>query len=196
MKEFIDPIARLVNQFSKLPSVGQKTAQRYAYKVLEMSDEQVNEFARTLVDTKKSVHFCSICGNFTDSDPCKICRQRDASVICVVRDARDVVAMEKINEYKGVYHVLGGVLNPMENIGPEDLRIKQLLGRIDGKVKEVIIATNPTVEGEATAMYIARLIKPLGVKVTRLAQGVSAGSELEYTDQATLTRALENRREI
>lgn len=161
-----------------------------------MSDEQVNEFARTLVDTKKSVHFCSICGNFTDSDPCKICRQRDASVICVVRDARDVVAMEKINEYKGVYHVLGGVLNPMENIGPEDLRIKQLLGRIDGKVKEVIIATNPTVEGEATAMYIARLIKPLGVKVTRLAQGVSAGSELEYTDQATLTRALENRREI
>ena len=196
MKEFIDPIARLVNQFSKLPSVGQKTAQRYAYKVLEMSDEQVNEFARTLVDTKKSVHFCSICGNFTDSDPCKICKQRDVSVICVVRDARDVVAMEKINEYKGVYHVLGGVLNPMENIGPEDLRIKQLLGRIDGKVKEVIIATNPTVEGEATAMYIARLIKPLGVKVTRLAQGVSAGSELEYTDQATLTRALENRREI
>ena len=185
MREFIDPIARLVNQFSKLPGVGQKTAQRYAYKILDMSPAQVKEFAETLVATKETVHFCSVCGNFTEKERCKICDDalRDHSVICVVKDAKDILAIEKINEYKGVYHVLGGLLN-------------SLMTRLDGTVKEVIIATNPTVEGEATAMYLARLIKPLGVKVTRPAQGVSAGSELEYTDNATLTQALENRKEI
>ena len=198
MREFIDPIARLVNQFSKLPGVGQKTAQRYAYKILDMSPAQVKEFAETLVATKETVHFCAVCGNFTEKEGCKICDDalRDHSVICVVKDAKDILAIEKINEYKGVYHVLGGLLNPIENVGPNDLHIKSLMTRLDGTVKEVIIATNPTVEGEATAMYLARLIKPLGVKVTRPAQGVSAGGELEYTDNATLTQALENRKEI
>ena len=198
MREFIDPIARLVNQFSKLPGVGQKTAQRYAYKILDMSPAQVKEFAETLVATKETVHFCAVCGNFTEKERCKICDDalRDHSVICVVKDAKDILAIEKINEYKGVYPVLGGLLHPIENVGPNDLHIKSLMTRLDGTVKEVIIATNPTVEGEATAMYLARLIKPLGVKVTRPAQGVSAGSELEYTDNATLTQALENRKEI
>lgn len=198
MREFIDPIARLVNQFGKLPGVGQKTAQRYAYKILDMSPAQVKEFAETLVTTKETVRFCSVCGNFTEKERCKICDDglRDHSVICVVKDAKDILAIEKINEYKGVYHVLGGLLNPIENVGPNDLNIKLLMTRLDGTVKEVIIATNPTVEGEATAMYLARLIKPLGILVTRPAQGVSAGSELEYTDNATLTQALENRKEI
>ena len=198
MREFIDPIARLVNQFTKLPGVGQKTAQRYVYKILDMSPQQVKEFADTLLSTKNSVHFCKVCGNFTENEICKICdsASRDKSTICVVKDAKEILAIEKINEFKGVYHVLGGLLNPIENIGPNDLRIKELLSRIDANVKEVIIATSPTVEGEATAMYIARLIKPLGVKATRLAQGVSAGSELEYTDNATLSQAIENRLEI
>ena len=198
MREFIDPIARLVNQFTKLPGVGQKTAQRYVYKILDMSPQQVKEFADTLLSTKNSVHFCKVCGNFTENEICKICDNdnRDKSIICVVKDAKEILAIEKINEFKGVYHVLGGLLNPIENVGPNDLRIKELLSRIDTSVKEVIIATSPTVEGEATAMYIARLIKPLGVKATRLAQGVSAGSELEYTDNATLSQAIENRLEI
>jgi len=198
VREFIDPIARLVNQFTKLPGVGQKTAQRYVYKILDMSPQQVKEFADTLLSTKNSVHFCKVCGNFTENEICKICDNdnRDKSIICVVKDAKEILAIEKINEFKGVYHVLGGLLNPIENVGPNDLRIKELLSRIDTSVKEVIIATSPTVEGEATAMYIARLIKPLGVKATRLAQGVSAGSELEYTDNATLSQAIENRLEI
>lgn len=198
MREFIDPIARLVNQFTKLPGVGQKTAQRYVYKILDMSPQQVKEFADTLLSTKNSVRFCKVCGNFTENEICKICDNdnRDKSIICVVKDAKEILAIEKINEFKGVYHVLGGLLNPIENVGPNDLRIKELLSRIDANVKEVIIATSPTVEGEATAMYIARLIKPLGVKATRLAQGVSAGSELEYTDNATLSQAIENRLEI
>ncbi len=161
-----------------------------------MNDAQVEEFAKTLIDTKKNVKLCSVCGNFTETDPCKICQIRDKSIICVVKDARDVLALEKINEFKGVYHCLGGVLNPMDNIGPNDLRIKQLLNRLDAKVKEVIVATNPTVEGEATALYLAKLIKPLGIRVSCLAQGISLGSEIEYTDHATLSQALENRREI
>ncbi len=196
MKEYISPIARLINQFTKLPSVGAKTAERYAYKILDMNEMQVEEFAKTLIDTKKNVKLCAICGNFTETDPCKICQTHDNSIICVVKDARDVLALEKINEFKGVYHCLGGVLNPMDNIGPNELRIKQLLNRLDTKVKEVIVATNPTVEGEATALYLAKLIKPLGIKVSRLAQGISLGSEIEYTDHATLSQALENRREI
>ena len=196
MKEFIDPIARLINQFNKLPAVGGKTAQRYALKILEMSEGEVEEFARVLLDTKKNVKYCSVCGNFTEAgaDPCDICRKRDSSVICVVKDAKDVFALEKTGEYEGVYHILGGVLSPLDGIGPEQLRIKELLKRITPEVKEVIVATNPNVEGEATAMYLARILKPLGVKVTRPAQGVSMGSELEYADRATLVQALENRR--
>lgn len=196
MKEFIDPIARLINQFSKLPSVGRKTAQRYALKILDMSETEVEEFARIMLDTKKSVRYCSVCGNFTDTDPCEICRKRDRSVICVVKDAKDVFALEKLGEYDGVYHILGGVLSPMEGIGPDELRIKELLARLTPEVKEVIVATNPNVEGEATAMYIAGLLRPLGVKVTRPAQGVSVGSELEYADRATLLQAMENRRTL
>ena len=198
MREFIDPIARLVNQFTKLPGVGQKTAQRYAYKILDMTPAQVNEFANTLISTKNSVGFCKICGNFTENEICKICdnNNRNKSVICVVKEAKDILAIEKINEFNGVYHVLGGLLNPIENVGPNDLRIKELISRLNSDVREIIVATSSTVEGEATAMYIARLIKPMGIKITRLAQGISAGSELEYTDNTTLIQALENRLEI
>lgn len=194
MKEFIDPIARLINQFGKLPSVGGKTAQRYAMKILDMTDGEVEEFARVLLDTKRSVKYCSVCGNFTDVDPCEICRRRDGGIICVVKDAKDVFALEKLGEFEGVYHILGGVLSPLDGVGPDELRIKELLGRVSADVKEVIVATNPNVEGEATAMYLARLLKPLGIKVTRPAQGVAVGSELEYADRATLAQALENRR--
>jgi len=198
MKNYIEPIARLIGVFQKLPGVGQKTAQRYAYKILDMTSAQVTEFANTLISTKNSVNFCKICGNFTENEICKICNNenRDKSIICVVKEAKEILAIEKINEFNGVYHVLGGLLNPIDNVGPNDLRIKELISRLNSSVKEVIIATSPTVEGEATAMYLARLIKPLGIKTTRLAQGVSAGSELEYTDNATLAQAIENRLEI
>ncbi|HIR66526.1 MAG TPA: recombination protein RecR [Candidatus Coproplasma avicola] len=196
MEIFIEPIGKLINEFSKLPGVGKKTAQRYAYKVVNMSQSEAEEFARAIVDCKNKVRYCSICGNFTEGDVCEICKTRDKSVICVVRDPRDVVAMEKLREYKGVYHVLHGVINPMEGIGPNDIRIKELLARIDGSVKEVIMATNPDVEGEATAMYIAKLLKPLGVNVTRLAHGIPIGGELEYTDEVTLSRALSERKSL
>lgn len=191
-----EPLNELIACFMKLSGVGSKTAQRYALDVLKMSDAEVKKFADTMTGIKKRVKFCSVCGSFTDVDPCSLCRNRDNSVICVVKEAKDVIAMEKVRDYKGVYHVLGGVLNPMDNVGPNDLRIKELLARIDGKVKEVIMATNPDVEGEATAMYIARLLKPLGVKVSRIAQGISVGSDLEFADEITLTRALEDRREL
>lgn len=196
MEIFIEPIGKLINEFSKLPGVGKKTAQRYAYKVVNMSQSEAEEFARAIVDCKNKVRYCSICGNFTEGDVCEICKTRDKSVICVVRDPRDVVAMEKLREYKGVYHVLHGVINPMEGIGPNEIRIKELLARIDGSVKEVIMATNPDVEGEATAMYIAKLLKPLGVNVTRLAHGIPIGGELEYTDEVTLSRALSERKSL
>ena len=196
MEIFIEPIGKLINEFSKLPGVGKKTAQRYAYKVVNMSQSEAEEFARAIVDCKNKVRYCSICGNFTEGDVCEICKTRDKSVICVVRDPRDVVAMEKLREYKGVYHVLHGVINPMEGIGPNDIRIKELLARIDGSVKEVIMATNPDVDGEATAMYIAKLLKPLGVNVTRLAHGIPIGGELEYTDEVTLSRALSERKSL
>lgn len=194
--DYIKPIARLINEFSKLPSVGQKTAQRYALRVLSMTDEQAKSFADAIIEAKSNVKVCSECGNFTDTDPCVICAVRDKSTICVVKDAKDVIAMEKIRDYRGVYHVLGGVLSPMENIGVNDIRIKELMTRLASGVSEVILATNPDVEGEATAVYLARLIKPMGIKVTRLAQGISIGSELQYTDEITLQKALENRREI
>lgn len=196
MEIFIQPIGKLINEFSKLPGVGKKTAQRYAYKIVNMSKEEAEEFARAIVECKQKVRYCKICGNFSEEEVCDVCKTRDKSIICVVRDPRDVVAMEKLREYKGVYHVLHGVISPMEGIGPNDIRIKELLARIDGSVKEVIMATNPDVEGEATAMYIAKLLKPLGVSVTRLAHGIPIGGELEYTDEVTLSRALSERKAL
>ncbi len=188
-------IERLVNRFTALPGVGRKTAQRYAYAVIEMSDEDAKSFAEAITEVKEKVKFCSICGNFTDKDVCDICSSRSHDVICVVAEPKDVLALERVAGRTFVYHVLGGTLSPLDGRGPEKLRIKQLLSRLDG-VKEVIMATNPDVEGEATAMYIARLLRPLGVNVTRLAQGISMGSEIEYADEVTLTRALESRTEI
>lgn len=196
MDIFIEPIGRLINQFSKLPGVGKKTAQRYAYKVISMSDAEAAEFAESLLNCKRKVRYCKTCGNFTEEDECAICRTRSKSVICVVKEPKDVIAMEKLREFKGVYHVLHGVISPMDGIGPNDIRIKELLSRIDGSVQEVIMATNPDVEGEATAMYIAKLLKPLGVTVTRLAHGIPVGGELEYTDEVTLSRALTERKQI
>ena len=197
MKNHIEPIARLIGAFQKLPGVGQKTAQRYALKVVNMSDAEVQDFAKCLVDVKTKVKYCSVCGNFTDTDPCAICQSRDQQVICVVKDPKDVLSIERIRDFKGVYHVLHGVLNPMEGIGPHDIRLKELVQRVSQQdVKEVIVATNPDVEGEATAMYIAKLLKPLGVKVSRIAQGISIGSDLEYADEVTLSRAIEDRKEL
>lgn len=191
---YYQPLARLVAQFSKLPGVGAKTAQRYAYKIINMTPEEVQEFASALVETKNSVHYCKICGNYTDQDICDICKTRDNSVICVVKEPKDIVAFEKIKNYNGVYHVLQGTLNPMQGIGVDDIRIKELMSRLVG-VKEVIMATNPDIDGEATATYIARLIKPMGIKVTRLASGISMGSDIEYADEVSLMRALADRKE-
>ncbi|MBQ2723201.1 MAG: recombination protein RecR [Clostridia bacterium] len=196
MANYIEPIARLINEFSKLPGVGNKTAQRYALNVLKMSNEQARQFAEAIVDAKEQVKFCSVCGNFTDSDPCTYCRTKNPAQICVVQEPKDVLAIERIGEYKGVYHVLHGVLNPMQGVGVNDIRLKELVQRLNGQVKEVIVATDATVEGEATAMYIAKLCKPLEIKVTRLAQGISIGSELQYADEVTLSMALRNRREL
>ena len=186
-----------MNEFSKLPGVGKKTAQRYAYRVIAMSESEAHAFADAIINVKRRVHFCKICGNFTEEETCAICNTRDASVICVVKEPKDVIALEKLHEFKGVYHVLHGVIDPMNGVTPNDIRIKELLARISaGSVKEVIMATNPDVEGEATAMYIAKLLKPLGVTVTRLAHGIPIGSELEYTDEVTLARALIERKEL
>ncbi|MCX4362270.1 MAG: recombination mediator RecR [Clostridia bacterium] len=191
---YFQPLSRLVAQFSKLPGVGAKTAQRYAYKIINMSEEEVADFAEALLETKKNIHYCSICGNYTDSDVCEICSTRDSSVICVVKEPKDVIAFEKIKDFNGVYHVLQGTLNPMQGIGVDDIRIKELMSRLVG-VKEVIMATNPDIDGEATATYIARLIKPMGIKVTRLASGISMGSDIEYADEVSLSRALADRKE-
>lgn len=196
MDVFIEPIGRLINEFSKLPGVGKKTAQRYAYKVIGMSEAEAKEFAESIIYCKRKVRYCKVCGNFTEEETCDICRRRQPSEICVVKEPKDVIAMEKLHEFKGVYHVLHGVISPMDGVGPNDIRIKELLARIDGTVKEVIMATNPDVEGEATAMYIAKLLKPLGVNVTRLAHGIPVGGELEYTDEVTLSRALSERKSI
>ena len=196
MDVFIEPIGRLINEFSKLPGVGKKTAQRYAYKIIGMTDLEAKQFAESIIYCKHRVKYCKICGNFTEEDTCVICKSRDKSTICVVKEPKDVIAMEKLHEFKGVYHVLHGVISPMDGVGPNDIRIKELLARIDDNVQEVIMATNPDVEGEATAMYIARLLKPLGVNVTRLAHGIPIGSELEYTDEVTLSRALLERKQI
>ena len=197
MEVFIEPIGRLMNEFSKLPGVGKKTAQRYAYKVVNMSESEARAFADAILNVKRKVRFCKVCGNFTENEVCDVCRTRDKSQICVVKEPKDVVALEKLHEYKGVYHVLHGVIDPMNGVTRNDIRIKELLERVaEGGVKEVIMATNPDVEGEATAMYIAKLLKPLGVTVTRLARGVPVGSELEYADEVTLARALIERKAI
>lgn len=197
MKVFIEPIGRLINEFSKLPGVGTKTAQRYAYKVINMSDNEAAAFAESILNAKRQVKYCKICGNYSETDICDICREREAEVICVVKEPKDVIALEKVHEFNGVYHVLHGTISPLDGIGPNDIRIKELLDRLkSGAVKEVIMATNPDVEGEATAMYIAALVKPLGVKVTRLAHGIAVGTELEYADISSLSRAIIDRRVI
>lgn len=182
----------MIAQLGKLPSVGEKTAARYAYHILNSSDEDVNALVDAIKTVKREVHFCSVCGNYTENDVCDICATRDKSVICVVKEPKDIVALEKVKDFKGVYHVLGGVISPLEHVGPDDLRIKELIARLDG-VDEVILATNPDVEGEATAMYLARLIKPLGIKCTRIARGLPEGSVIEYADESTLSRALASR---
>lgn len=193
----IEPIARLINEFSKLPSVGRKTAERYAYHIIRSSDERVKNFADSILECKAKIKFCEVCGNYTDSSPCRICRERSANLLCVVKEPKDAMAIEKTGSFKGQYHILHGTINPLAGVGPNDIRLKELLGRIDEfKTNEVIIATNPDVEGEATAMYIAKLLKPLGVKVSRIAQGISMGSELEYADEVTLSKALSDRKEM
>ena len=197
MEIFIEPIGRLVNEFSKLPGVGKKTAQRYAYKIIDMTESEARAFADAIIGVKRKVRYCSVCGNFTEHDVCEICRVREKNVICVVKEPKDVAAIEKLHEFKGVYHVLHGVIDPLAGVGPNDIRIRDLLTRLQtGEVKEVIVATNPDVQGDATAMYIAKLIKPLGVSVTRLAHGIPIGSEIEYTDDVTLARAFVERNQM
>ena len=197
MDVYIEPIGRLINEFSKLPGVGKKTAQRYAYKVIGMTDAEAQEFASAVLNAKRKVRYCKVCGNFTENEVCDICARREAGVICVVKEPKDVIALEKLHEFKGVYHVLHGVIKPMEGVGPNDIRIRELLARIaQGGVEEVILATNPEVEGDATALYIAKLLKPLGVQVTRLSRGIPVGSEIEYADDVTLSRAFIERKPL
>lgn len=192
----VEAIQHLTNQLSRLPGVGKKTAQRLAFHIVSMPEEEVRELAVSIFNGKKKVHYCPVCGNFTDVDPCAICAdpKRRHDIVCVVRDARDVNALERMREFDGLYHVLGGVISPMDGIGPDDIRIRELMSRLAaGEIGEVVLATNPDVEGEATAAYISRLIKPMGVKVTRIAHGVPVGGELEYTDEVTLLRAFQGR---
>lgn len=191
----VDSMERLIYSFSKLPGVGRKTAERYAYRVLEMSAEDVKDFAENLLSAKNNVKFCSQCGNFTEDDVCNICKTRKTNIICVVKEPKDVVAIEKSKSPNFVYHVLHGTINPMENRGPNDIRIKELLSRLDG-VEEVILATNPDVEGEVTANYIAKLLKTFNIKCTRLATGIQMGSDLQYADEVTLSKAIEDRKQI
>ena len=196
MKYNVLPLSRLIEQFASLPGIGRKTAQRLAFYVLTMSKEQAKAFSDAIMDAHEKIHYCSVCRNYTDKETCEICDDpsRDRSVICVVEDEKDVAAFERTREYRGLYHVLGGLISPMDGIGPDQLFLKELLARVsDGTVKEVIMATNPTIEGEATAMYVGKLLKPLGVTVSRLAYGVPVGSDLEYADEVTLYKAIENR---
>ena len=197
MEVFIESIGRLINEFSKLPGVGKKTAQRYAYKIIDMPEAEARAFADAIVGVKRKVKYCKVCGNFTEEETCAVCKARKSDVICVVKEPRDVAAIEKLHEFKGVYHVLHGVIDPLSGVGPNDIRIRELLARLqEGEVKEVIIATNPDVSGDATAMYLAKLIKPFDIPVTRLAHGIPIGSEIEYTDEVTLARAFVERNRI
>jgi recombination protein RecR len=194
-----EPIAKLIDAFTRLPGVGPKTAGRLAFHVLRMKEEDVIDFAKALVNVKRNLSYCSVCCNITDIDPCRICqdKQRDHSAICVVQESKDLVAMERTKEFQGHYHVLHGAISPMEGIGPDEIRIAELLKRLsDERVQELILATNPNIEGEATAMYLSRLVKPFGLKVTRIAHGLPVGGDLEYADEVTLSKALEGRREI
>ena len=199
MSLYSPSIEKLIESFEKLPSIGNKTATRLAFYMLNCSEEETNEFVSSIINAKKNLKYCSKCFNISDTDPCIICGnpRRDESTICVVEDVKDIIAMERTHEYKGVYHVLHGSISPMNGIGPDDIKVKELLARLQtGIVKEIILATNPRVEGEATAMYLSKLIKPFGIKVTRIAHGVPVGGDIEYADEITLTKALEGRREI
>jgi len=196
---YAPPLARLIEELEKLPTVGPRTAQRLAFHMLSMSVQDAQALAEAILECKRRIRHCSVCGNITEADPCILCTnpQRDRSVICVVEDPRDIAAMERTREFKGVYHVLQGAISPLDGIGPDDLRIAELLHRVsEGQVREVIIATNPRVEGEATALYLSKVLKPLGVRVTRIAHGLPVGGDLEYADEVTLARALEGRREL
>ena len=199
MAQYAKPLANLIRELSKLPGIGGKSAQRLAFHILSMDDREAEVLANSITRAKSSMRYCSVCGNLTESDPCEICsdEKRDRTVICVVEQARDVAAMERMKEYNGLYHVLNGAISPMDGIGPEDINLKQLIIRLQqDDIREVILATNPTIEGEATAMYAARLIKPSGIKVTRIAHGIPVGGDLEYTDEVTLSKGMEGRREL
>jgi recombination protein RecR len=199
MDYFALPVQKLIEEFEKLPGIGRKTAQRLAFHVLNLSEDKVVGFAKALIEAKRKIKECSICHNLTDTDPCRLCssEKRDHTVICVVQSPRDVVAMERVREYKGLYHVLNGLISPLDGTGPDDINIKSLIKRVaNKKVSEVILATSPTVEGEATAVYLSKILKPMGVKTTRIAQGISVGGDLEYADEVTLFKSLEGRREI
>ena len=194
-----EPISKLIDSFMKLPGIGPKTAARLAFFVLTMKEDDVLSFSKALIDAKRNLSYCSVCGNITDVDPCHICtdKQRDHSIICVVQDTKDVIAMEKMRDYNGMYHVLQGAISPMDGIGPEDINVASLLVRLqDETVQELILATNSTIEGEATAMYISRLEKPSGIRTTRIAHGLPVGGDLEYADEVTLSKAMEGRREL
>ena len=200
MNQYPRPLGRLVGELSKLPGIGNKTAQRLAFHILSLEDQEAESLADSIREAKHAMHYCSVCGNLTDRDPCSICsdagRRRD--VVCVVESPRDVMAMERIREFNGQYHVLNGVISPMEGIGPEDINLRSLIMRLqkEPQIGEVILATNPNIEGEATAMYIARLLKPSGIKVTRIAHGLPVGGDLEYADEVTLLKAVEGRTEL
>lgn len=199
MSYYSPSIEKLVEAFERLPSIGHKTAVRLAFHMLDLTEKEIQEFIGSITEAKKNLKYCSKCYNISDTDPCIICAnpKRDESIICVVEDVKDIIAMEKTHEFKGVYHVLHGSISPMNGVGPDDIKLKELIERLNPEtVKEIILATNPRVEGEATAMYISKLVKPLGIKITRIAHGIPVGGDLEYTDEITLTKALEGRREL
>ncbi len=199
MDYYAKPLNVLINELSKLPGIGGKTAQRLAFHILSLEEKEVEALARSMVRGKRDMHYCSVCGNLTQADPCKVCtdEKRDKEIICVVEHPRDVFAMERIKDYRGQYHILHGAISPMEGVGPEDINLKSLILRLqENDIKEVILATNPNIEGEATAMYIARLIKPSGIAVSRLAHGIPVGGDLEYTDEITLLKAMEGRKSL
>ena len=200
MRQYPKPLNKLINELSKLPGIGGKTAQRLAFHILALEESEATSLANSIVNAKRSLHYCSVCGNLTDTDPCEICsdESRDRTKVCVVETSQDVIAMERIREFKGLYHVLHGAISPVEGIGPNEINLKSLITRLQqhDEIDEIIVATNPNIEGEATAMYIARLLKPSGIKVTRIAHGIPVGGDLEYADEVTLLKAMEGRREI
>lgn len=200
MRQYPKPLNKLINELSKLPGIGGKTAQRLAFHILALEESEATSLANSIVNAKRSLHYCSVCGNLTDADPCEICsdESRDRTKVCVVETPQDVIAMERIREFKGLYHVLHGAISPVEGIGPNEINLKSLITRLQqhDEIDEIIVATNPNIEGEATAMYIARLLKQSGIKVTRIAHGIPVGGDLEYADEVTLLKAMEGRREI